>query len=70
MAHGGAGVLHFFLGINSFFGLSTRNPDGTVPWFSMLIVACIAVGLPCYLRFAQQDIFVQAKRAAGEHSDG
>ncbi len=62
MSHGGSAALHVFLGINSFFGLSTRNPDGTVPAHSMLIVAMIAIGLPLYLYFAKADMEIQAER--------
>lgn len=56
VAHGGSAFLHGFLGVNSFFGWSTRNADGTVPPHSMAIVAAIAIGLPLYLYLAQRDV--------------
>jgi hypothetical protein len=62
MAHLGGGLLHVFLGINSFFGLSLRFADGTVPWWSMSLLVMMAIGLPAYLVSAQRDMLERANR--------
>ncbi len=64
MAHGGGAALHFLIGLNSFFGLSLRNPDNTVPFHSMFIIVMIAIGLPTYLYLAQADVLIQAEKKA------
>ncbi len=62
MAHGGAVGMHAVFGTIGFFNWRIRAPDGTVPWWFLIIMGILAIGLPMYLLFAQRDVLVSRRR--------
>ncbi len=56
MTHGGQLSLHVILGTVAFFNWRLRYEDGSIPWWLMVVVVMIAIGMPLYLRGAHKDI--------------
>ncbi len=58
-AHLGQLALHVILGTVAFFNWRLRGENGEIPWWLMVSVVLIAVGLPLYLRAAHRDLVVR-----------
>jgi hypothetical protein len=56
IGHVGQLALHVILGVVAFFNFRLRGMDGEIPWWLMLAVAMIAIGLPFYLWGARRDL--------------
>ncbi len=58
VAHGSASIMHFVFATIGFFNWRIRAPDGTVPWWFVLVMAGVGIGLPAYVFSVQRDLLI------------
>jgi hypothetical protein len=66
VAHGTASIMHFVFATIGFFNWRIRAPDGTVPWWFVLVMAGVGIGLPTYVFSVQRDLLVLRRRVQDE----
>jgi hypothetical protein len=58
VAHGSAAIMHFVFAAIGFFNWRIRAPDGSTPWWFVLVMAGVGLGLPAYVFLVQRDLLV------------
>jgi hypothetical protein len=69
VAHGSASIMHFVFATIGFFNWRIRAPDGTVPWWFVLVMAGVGIGLPAYVFSVQRDLLVLRRVLLPEKED-
>ncbi len=64
VAHASSAVMHFVFAFIGYFNWRIRAPDGTTPWWFVLVVAGVGIGLPAYVFSVQRDLLVLRRMLA------